>query len=86
MVGASSTRVHNGVVWVVDWDIPLTKDRFRFYRALRRLRKELGLHGAMSTMSVLITEDEELAWRVYNLVVNYTSKVHIYEAREAAHV
>jgi hypothetical protein len=77
-----STRVRNGVVWIVDWDIPLTKDRFKFYRALRKLKKELGLHGAMSTMSVLITEDRELAFRVYDLALMFADKVHIYEAQE----
>ena len=76
------TRVHNGVVWIVDWDIPLTKNRFRFYRALRKLKKELGLHDPMSTKSVLVTKDEELAFRVFNLALMFTAKVHIYEARE----
>jgi len=42
----------------------------------------MRLDGKMSTMSVLITEDKELAWKVYNLAVNYTERVHIYEARE----
>jgi len=70
-------------VWIVDWDIPVGAMRFGFYRALRRLRKELGLVGRMSTMSVLITQDSDLAWRVYHLVLRYTERAHIYEAREA---
>jgi hypothetical protein len=47
--------------FVVDWDISLSKDRFRFYRALSRLKREFGLHGQMSFMLVLITQDENLA-------------------------
>jgi len=78
-----STRVASeSVVWVVDYDIPVTKDRFRFYRGLSRLKKELGLFGEMSSMSVLITRDHELAYRVYQLASAYTDRVHLYEAKE----
>jgi hypothetical protein len=70
------------VVWVVDWDIPLDKNRFGFYRALRRLRKEMHLEGGMSSMSVLITEDEKLAWAVYGVAAEYAVRFHIYEANE----
>lgn len=83
--GTKRTRVASGdTVWIVDWDIPLTKNRFRFYRALRKLKKELGLMGKMSSMSVLIMEDRELAFRVYDLAVMFADKVHIYEAREVS--
>ena len=83
--GTKRTRVARGnTVWIVDWDIPLTKNRFRFYRALRKLRRELGLVGRMSSMSVLITEDRELAFRVYDLAVTFADRVHIYEAREVS--
>lgn len=77
------TRVASkDTVWIVDWDIPLGRDRYRFYRRLAKLKRELGLHGKMSSMSVLITEDRELAFRVYDLAVMFADKVHIYEARE----
>jgi hypothetical protein len=76
--------VRNGVIWVVDWDISLSKDRFRFYRALRKVKKELGIDGEMSTMSVLITQDKELAFRVYDLALTFADRVHIYEAKEVS--
>jgi len=75
------TRVTTQIMWICDWDIPVG-DRFRFYRALRRLKKELGLQGAMSSMSVLVTSDKVLASRVYNLALAFSSRVHLYEARE----
>jgi len=74
--------VQSEVVWVVDWDIPLTKDRYKFYHALRKLKERLGLAGGMSTMSVLITADENLAYEVYNLAQRFTERVHIYRAVE----
>jgi len=83
-MGKERTRVSpEAPVWIVDWDIPVGPMRFGFYREMKRLRKELGLVGRMSTMSVLITEDEDLAWRVYHLALRYTKRAHIYEAREA---
>jgi len=83
MMGERTRVPSDPAVWIVDWDIPVGAMRFGFYRALRRLRRELGLVGRMSTMSVLITQDRELAWRVYHLVLRYTERAHIYEAREA---
>jgi len=78
------TRVLDGPdVWIVDWDIPVGPHRFGFYRELRRLRKRLGLVGRMSTMSVLITQDRQLALAVFELAARYTERVHLYEAREA---
>jgi len=76
--------VRNGICWLIEWDISLSKDRFKFYRALRRLKRERGLMGSMSTMSVLITEDEELAFQVYDLALMFADRVHIYEAREVS--
>jgi len=70
-------------VWIVDWDIPVGSRRFGFYRELRRLRERLGLVGRMSTMSVLITQDYQLALAVFSLAAQYTERVHLYEAREA---
>jgi len=71
-------------VWLVEYDIGLGKNRFAFYRALKRLQNELGLFGQMSTMSVLITRDEELARRVFDLASKFTSRVHLYWAEEVA--
>jgi len=76
------TRVASPVVWICDWDIGVGRDRFRFYRGLKKIRKEMQLEGQMSTMSVLITVDRELASRVYELARAFTDRVHLYEARE----
>ena len=77
-----ATRVASkaeGNVWVVDYDLRAAdKNRYRFYRALNKLKKQLGLHGKMSTQSVLITADKEFAWRVYELACRYASRAHIY--------
>ena len=69
---------NENIFWIVDWDIPLTRNRYRFYRDLAKLKKELGLHGKMSSMSVLITTDGYLAHRVYELASRYASKINIY--------
>jgi len=69
---------NENIFWIVDWDIPLTRNRYRFYRDLAKLKKELGLHGKMSSMSVLITVDGHLAHRVYELATRYASRVSIY--------
>ena len=73
-------------VWLCEWDISLNRNRFRFYRALGRLKKELKLEGQMSTMSVLITRDEELARRVFYLASEFTPRVHLYKAEEVTRV
>ena len=69
-------------VWLVKWDISLDRNRFGFYRVQRRLKKELKLEGQMSTMSVLIARDEELARRVFYLASEFTPRVHLYKAEE----
>ena len=60
-------------MFIVDWDIP-SKPAWRrvyFYKKLRKVRKAFGLEGRMSTMSVLIVQDEKLAWAVHNLASQY---------------
>jgi len=69
-------------VFIVDWDLPVGPMRFGFYRALKRLRRDLGLHGRMSTMSVLITKDQDLATAVYHLARRFSTRVHLYRGRE----
>lgn len=80
-----ATRVASeaeGNVWVVDYDLRAAdKNRYRFYRALNKLKKQLGLHGKLSTQSVIVTRNEELAWQIYNLARQYAPEekdVHIY--------
>jgi len=70
------------IYYIVDWDIPLNRNRFAFYRQLNKLKKELSLHGAMSTKSVLITKDEYLATRVYEIAKAYAKDVHMYVGRQ----
>jgi hypothetical protein len=77
-------RVASSILWLIHWDIGLDKNRFRFYRALKRLQKEMGLYGEMSSMSVMITYDEKLARRVFDLASRFTQRVHIYRAVEIA--
>jgi len=69
-------------IYIVDWDLPVGNSRRAFYRKLARLKEELGLHGQMSSMSVLITKDENLASQVYELAEKYTKRVHMYVGRQ----
>lgn len=73
------------VVYVVDWDIPTNPPgrRRAFYRALRKLRKVHGLLGRLSTASVLVVRDRDLAWAVYHLAAEYGT-AHIYTAIQEA--
>ena len=68
--------------YILDWDIPLGRDRFVFYRQLAKLKKELGLQGSMSSMSVLITSDANLADRVFEIAQQYAKRVHLYKGRQ----
>ncbi|KYK34341.1 MAG: hypothetical protein AYK18_14295 [Theionarchaea archaeon DG-70] len=69
----------NGV-YIVDYDIP--KDppskRVQFYRDL----KEVNGQCNFSTMSVICTEEKELAEAVYWLVTAYGRRVNMYEGEE----
>jgi len=70
-------------LYIVDWDIPEhpASSRSAFYRALKKLRKERGIYGAMSTQSVLITNNRELATAVHSLASQY-GRSHLYKAVE----
>lgn len=68
--------------YILDWDIPLGRDRFVFYRQLAKLKKELGLQGSMSSMSVLITSDADLAERVFEIARQFAKCVHMYKGRQ----
>jgi len=69
-------------VWVVDWDIPAADKaaRQRFYRRLRYIWLNYYGDTRMSTMSVLITDEEDLAREVYSLARKY-GRANLYEAR-----
>jgi hypothetical protein len=62
-------KLMNQPLWLVEWNIAVDKRRFRFYRNLKNLQKQLGLFSRMSTMSVLLTEYAR-------------GRVHIYRAEE----
>ena len=68
--------------YIIDWDVSVGRDRFIFYRKLNKLKKELGLHGSMSSISVLITPDEGLAERVFEIAKQYAKCVHMYKGRQ----
>lgn len=69
-------------VYIIDWDVSVGRERFAFYRQLAKLKKELGLQGSMSSISVLITSDADLAGRVFEIAQQYTKRVHMYKGRQ----
>jgi len=72
-----------GMVWIVDWDIPSTSAalRVRFYRALKKLKKAYDIETEMSTKSVFVTDNEELARDIFGLSKGF-GVAHLYEARQ----
>jgi len=72
-----------GMVWIVEWDIPSDSaaKRVRFYRALKKLWVASQGEKEMSTQSVLVTDNPELAGEVFNLAKAFGT-CHIYEARQ----
>lgn len=56
--------------YIVDWDLPLSSERIKFYRALKRLRKRFQQHD-MSTQSVLKTGNLAFAREVFELACVY---------------
>ena len=74
--------VSEDTMYIVDWDLPVGNSRRGFYRELARLRNKLGLHGSMSSMSVLITKDKDFAHQVYEIARRYARVVHMYVGRQ----
>ena len=73
---------NDGVVYVVDYDIPaVPKIRMRFYREIRELLHKGEKYARYSTQSVLITNDEALAKSVYLIAKKY-GRARIYRAHE----
>jgi len=68
--------------YLVEYDLPRDNRRKRFYRAMKGY---LSLHGfdetGWSTMSVVFTKSESLAWFVYNQARAVGGTSHVYEAR-----
>jgi len=67
-------------IFIIDWDIPAKKKRM-FYYHLMKLKKKYGLFGNMSTMSVMVVDNVEVARAVHNLAKEY-GESHLYEAKE----
>lgn len=65
-------------VWIVDYDLSMSNSRRQFYREVKGLMRELGLMGSLSTYSVVVVKDEELARAVYALASRY-GKAHLYK-------
>lgn len=82
---ASRARVgHVGQreVFVVDYDLPADSRRKRFYRAIRRYLREHGMEATgWSTWSVVFTESEHFAWRVYREARRVGGTAHVWRAR-----
>ena len=66
-----------GNVFIVDWDIPEKKRRM-FYYYLNKIKVKREIMGSMSSMSVMIVKDRDLALEVFNLACNY-GRSSIYE-------
>jgi len=66
-------------VWIVDYDLRMANSRRQFYREAKRLMRELGLMGSLSTYSVVVVNDEELARAVHALASKY-GRAHLYKA------
>lgn len=67
-------------IFIIEWDISLKRRRM-FYYHLTKLKKKYGLFGSMSTMSVMVVDNVEVARAVHNLAKEY-GESHLYEAKE----
>lgn len=77
------TRVTHGDPdewWIVDYDLPVSSQRLRFYRRIRKWLKDRGVQPVRwSTYSVIITKDREFAEFVYGTGVSI-GRAHLYRA------
>ncbi len=73
----------SGKLYIVDYDIPEepARDRVQFYRDLKKLSTAFQKWD-YSTLSVLRTQEEELAKAVYLLVIAHRGNAHMYVAEE----
>lgn len=66
--------------WIVDYDLPVTGQRQRFYRRIRKYLKTRGVQPVKwSTYSVIITRDREFAEFAYDTGVSI-GRAHLYRA------
>jgi len=69
--------------WIVDYDLPDTPVRRRFYRAIHKRLAEMnpGEKTEWSTWSVVITDDKVFAEFVYEEAVKI-GRAHLYRAEK----
>jgi hypothetical protein len=69
-------------LYIVDYDIPEqpARKRIQFYRDLKQLTQRFPYD--YSTLSVLRTTEEVMAWAVYTLAVSHGGTAHFYQAEE----
>jgi len=67
--------------WLVDYDLPADSRRKRFYRAISRYLRERGTEETgWSTGSVVWTDSEEFARKVYEEARKVGGVAHIWRA------
>jgi len=67
--------------FVVDYDLPADFRRKRFYRAISRYLASMGLEDTgWSTGSVVFTNSEAFAWKVYEEAKKTGGKAHVWRA------
>ncbi|MGD2250949.1 MAG: hypothetical protein PVF58_21330 [Candidatus Methanofastidiosia archaeon] len=72
-------------MYIVDYDIPKEPagKRVQFYRDLKKVNDG---QCNFSTMSVICTEEKELAEAVYWLVIGHGGRVNMYQGKEVSPV
>ena len=70
-------------LFIVDWDLPASdpSGRVMFHRSLKKLSRDSGSAETRSTQSVLKTDNEVFAWKVYELALWY-GKANIYQVQQ----
>jgi len=69
-------------VYLVDWDIPRGVRR-KFYYELAKIKRAHGLHGSMSSQSVMLIDDGSVAREVYELANRY-GQANLYRVEKVA--
>ena len=69
-------------MYVAEYDLPADNRRKRFYRAIKRYLEDSGHPSTgWSTQSVVFTESEAFAWKIYREARKVGGVAHVYEAR-----
>lgn len=77
----SQLRPMAGLLWVVDYDIPVdsVSERRAFYRALHEVLRSHDIVADRSTQSVWILDNEAIANEIHVLACKF-GKSHLYSA------